>query len=131
MRITSHDSWTLSNVIVGSLQLYAYRAGVDTNKFALSLSWLQKASNYTYYVFNLILGDVKDDQDSDHEEEHRTTEVKELAKSKWSSDLDEDDTQTNKDATKNLNALSGLIQSYSKERKSVRWGDQVTFTCFG
>ncbi|KAF3671205.1 putative ABC transporter A family member 2-like [Capsicum annuum] len=73
-----------------------------------------------------VYGDVKDDQDSDHEEEHRTTEVKELAKSKWSSDLDEDDTQTNKDATKNLNALSGLIQSYSKERKSVRWGDQVT-----
>lgn len=79
----------------------------------------------------MILGDVKDDQDSDHEEDHRITEVKELAKSKWSSDLDEDDTRRNKDATKNLNALSGLIQSYSKEGKSVRWADQVTFTCYG
>ncbi|KAL3366698.1 hypothetical protein AABB24_011419 [Solanum stoloniferum] len=71
-------------------------------------------------------GDVKDDQDSDHEEDHRITEVKELAKSKWSSDLDEDDTRRNKDATKNINALSGLIQSYSKEGKFVHWGDQVT-----
>ncbi|XP_060170263.1 uncharacterized protein LOC132600856 [Lycium barbarum] len=71
-------------------------------------------------------GDVKDDQDSDHEEDHRITEVKGLAKSKWSSDLDEDDTQRNGDAAKNLNALSGLIQSYRKEGKSVRWGDQVT-----
>lgn len=79
----------------------------------------------------MISGDVKDDQDSDHEEDHRITEVKELAKSKWSSDLDEDDTRRNKDATKNINALSGLIQSYSKEGKFVHWGDQVTFTCYG
>ncbi|CAN4099356.1 unnamed protein product [Withania somnifera] len=67
-----------------------------------------------------------DDHDSDHEEDHRVTEVKELAKSKWSSDLDEDDTRRNEDATKNFNALSGLIQSYSKKGKSLRWGDQVT-----
>lgn len=79
----------------------------------------------------MILGELKDDQDSDHEEAHRITEVKDLGKSKWSSDLDDDDTQRNKDATKNVNALSGLIQSYSKEGKSVRWGDQVTFTCYG
>ncbi|KAK4370849.1 hypothetical protein RND71_010324 [Anisodus tanguticus] len=71
-------------------------------------------------------GDVKDGQDSDHEEDHRITEVKGLAKSKWSSDLDEDDTRRNEDTTKNLNALSGLIQSYRKEGKSVHWGDQVT-----
>ncbi|MCE3049553.1 hypothetical protein HAX54_045143 [Datura stramonium] len=70
-------------------------------------------------------GDVKDDPDSDHEEDHRITDIKELAKSKWSSDLDEDDTRRNEYTTKNLNALSGLIQSYSKEGKSVRWGDQV------
>lgn len=74
---------------------------------------------------NLAYGELKDDQDSDHEEAHRITEVKDLGKSKWSSDLDDDDTQRNKDATKNVNALSGLIQSYSKEGKSVRWGDQV------
>ncbi|XP_016450300.1 uncharacterized protein LOC107775130 [Nicotiana tabacum] len=70
-------------------------------------------------------GDVKDDQESDHEVD-QIADVKGLAKSKWSSDLDEDDTRRNEDATKNLNALSGLIQSYSKEGKSVRWGDQVT-----
>lgn len=76
----------------------------------------------------MISGDVKDDQVLDHEEDHRITEVKELAKSKWSSDLDEDNTRRNKDATRNINVLSGLIQSYSKEGKFVRWGDQVTFT---
>lgn len=83
-----------------------------------------KASNYIS-LFYLILGDLKDDQESDHEVD-QIADVKGLAKSKWSSDLDEDDTRRNEDATKNLNALSGLIQSYSKEGKSVRWGDQVT-----
>ncbi|XP_022883634.1 uncharacterized protein LOC111400450 [Olea europaea var. sylvestris] len=66
----------------------------------------------------------KDDQKWDTEEDHPLEEVIELRKSKWSNDLDEDDMRT--EVTQgNLNALSGLIQSYSKEGKSVRWADKV------
>jgi hypothetical protein len=51
--------------------------------------------------------------------------VKELGRSKWSNDLDEDDTERTEKVKRNLNALSGLIQAYGKETKSVRWADQV------
>lgn len=51
--------------------------------------------------------------------------MKELGRSKWSNDLDEDDTERTEKVKGNLNALSGLIQAYGKERKSVRWADQV------
>ncbi|CAA3002023.1 Hypothetical predicted protein [Olea europaea subsp. europaea] len=65
----------------------------------------------------------KDDQKWDTED-RPLEEVIELRKSKWSNDLDEDDKRT--EVTQgNLNALSGLIQSYSKEGKSVRWADKV------
>ncbi|GAV73831.1 AAA_33 domain-containing protein [Cephalotus follicularis] len=52
-------------------------------------------------------------------------EVKALGRSKWSDDLDEDDTNNSKAARGNINALSGLIHAYRKEGKSVRWSDQV------
>lgn len=54
--------------------------------------------------------------------------MKELKKSKWSDDLDEDDDDAQRSQgirRGNSSALSGLIQAYSKEGKSVRWGDQV------
>lgn len=51
--------------------------------------------------------------------------MKELGSSKWSNDLDEDDTEKSRGPKENLNALSGLIQAYSKGGKSVHWGDQV------
>ncbi|CAI9753880.1 unnamed protein product [Fraxinus pennsylvanica] len=66
----------------------------------------------------------KDDQKWDTEEDHPVEEVIELRKSKWSNELDEDDKRTEV-TRENLNALSGLIQSYSKEGKSVRWADKV------
>lgn len=53
-------------------------------------------------------------------------EVKELGSSKWSNDIDEDDTEKSAGPKENLNALSGLIQAYSKGGKSVHWGDQVS-----
>lgn len=52
-------------------------------------------------------------------------EVKELGRSKWSNDLDEDDTERTDGLNGHANALSGLIQAYAKEGKSVRWMDQV------
>lgn len=53
--------------------------------------------------------------------------MKELGKSKWSDDLDEGDTQGSESMRTN-NALSGLVQAYQKQRKSVHWSDQVTIT---
>ncbi|CAI9757518.1 unnamed protein product [Fraxinus pennsylvanica] len=67
----------------------------------------------------------KDDQKWDTAEDRPMEEVKELRKSKWSNDLDEDYVKKTEVARGNLNSLSGLIQSYSKEGKSVRWADKV------
>ncbi|WVZ11548.1 hypothetical protein V8G54_016078 [Vigna mungo] len=59
----------------------------------------------------------------DAEGEH-PTEVRELGKSKWSEDFSEDDIGQTEGMKGNINALSGLIHQYGKERKSVHWGDQ-------
>jgi len=48
-----------------------------------------------------------------------------LGKSKWSEDYGEDDIDQTEGMKGNINALSGLIHHYGKERKSVHWGDQV------
>ncbi|KAL5186199.1 YLP motif-containing protein 1 [Glycine soja] len=65
----------------------------------------------------------------DAEEEH-PTEVRELGKSKWSEDYGEDDIDQTEGMKGNINALSGLIHHYGKERKSVHWGDQGGKTGF-
>ncbi|XP_023541377.1 uncharacterized protein LOC111801581 [Cucurbita pepo subsp. pepo] len=66
----------------------------------------------------------------DEESDHRREEVKELGRSKWSNDLDDDDTERTDGANGHANALSGLIQAYAKEGKSVRWIDQAGYTGF-
>nr|GEV60627.1 YLP motif-containing protein 1 [Tanacetum cinerariifolium] len=53
----------------------------------------------------------------------QTEEVNHLSKSKWSNDLDGKD-PIEAGEKKKTSALSGLIQAYSKEGKSVTWGDQ-------
>ncbi|XP_019152801.1 PREDICTED: uncharacterized protein LOC109149473 isoform X1 [Ipomoea nil] len=67
----------------------------------------------------------KGDLSWDDEAEHHIDSVKDLGKSKWSTDLDEDDIQKDENTKRKPNALSGLIQSYRKEGKTVRWGDQA------
>ncbi|XVE56989.1 hypothetical protein DITRI_Ditri04bG0055600 [Diplodiscus trichospermus] len=57
-------------------------------------------------------------------------EVKELSRSKWSNDLDEDEDEGSEAVKGNLNALSGLIQAYGKKGKSVHWSDQGGDTGF-
>lgn len=74
-------------------------------------------------------GSSKDGKRWDAEGDH-PAEVKELGSSKWSNDLDEDDTEKSRGPKENLNALSGLIQAYSKGGKSVHWGDQAGNTGF-
>lgn len=52
--------------------------------------------------------------------------MKELGRSKWSNDADEDDTERTEGVK--TSALSGLIQAYGKKVKSVRWADQVFYS---
>ncbi|KAL5725014.1 hypothetical protein ACHQM5_008211 [Ranunculus cassubicifolius] len=69
-------------------------------------------------------GTVKEERDDG-------PEVKQLGKSKWSQDVDEDDIDGHKMVpSKASNALSGLIQAYTKGDKSVHWGDQIGNTGF-
>ncbi|CAL1368183.1 unnamed protein product [Linum trigynum] len=64
-------------------------------------------------------------------EEDQMVGVKELGKSKWSEDFDEDDRKGHGDLKgKSANALSGLIQAYGKKGKSVHWNDQMANTGF-
>ncbi|XP_057952131.1 uncharacterized protein LOC131146512 [Malania oleifera] len=65
----------------------------------------------------------------DAERDH-PAEVKGLGRSKWSDDLEENDTAKRESVKGSLNALSGLIQAYGKRAKSVHWGDQVAATGF-
>ncbi|KAL2244271.1 UNVERIFIED_CONTAM: YLP motif-containing protein 1 [Sesamum indicum] len=72
-----------------------------------------------------IDGQLKDEQKGDAVEEHPVEVVKELGKSKWSNDLDEDDVRKTEATGGNSGALSGLIKSYSNKGKSVRWADKI------
>lgn len=56
--------------------------------------------------------------------------MKELGRSKWSEILDDDDTEKAEGVKGKFNALSGLIQAYRKEAKSVCWSDQVCIFSF-
>ncbi|KAL3570986.1 hypothetical protein D5086_028235 [Populus alba] len=71
---------------------------------------------------------AKDSKRWNAEEDHPSG-LKELGKSKWSDDLDEGDTKGSESMRTN-NALSGLVQAYQKQRKSVHWSDQVGDTGF-
>lgn len=53
--------------------------------------------------------------------------MKDLGKSKWSNDLDDDDVHKTVATRGNSTALSSLTKSYSKKGKSVRWADQVCY----
>ncbi|KAG6635394.1 hypothetical protein CIPAW_11G039300 [Carya illinoinensis] len=72
-------------------------------------------------------GPSKDGNRWDSEGDH-LSEVKELGRSKWSNDADEDDTERTEGVK--TSALSGLIQAYGKKVKSVRWADQMGSTGF-
>lgn len=63
-------------------------------------------------------------KEMDAEGEH-PMEVRELGKSKWSEDFGEDDIDQIEGMKGKINALSGLVHQYGKQRKSVHWGDQV------
>lgn len=53
-----------------------------------------------------------------------SSEVKDLTKSKWSDDHDDDNTNAKEPEKVDGNALSGLMQAYGKGDRCVRWADQ-------
>ncbi|XP_050377034.1 uncharacterized protein LOC126794375 isoform X2 [Argentina anserina] len=73
-------------------------------------------------------GFIKDVKSFSAEEDHPSLDVKELGRCKWSEIIDEDDTDKSEEVKGN--ALSGLIQAYRREVKSVCWSDQVGNTGF-
>ncbi|GAB2221115.1 hypothetical protein Droror1_Dr00012283 [Drosera rotundifolia] len=70
-------------------------------------------------------------QDGSPEEEQKWTdensepEVKDLGHSKWLGDLDDGDAEGAEARKVKSNSLYGLLQTYSKEGKSVHWGDKA------
>ncbi|GMI99986.1 hypothetical protein HRI_003667900 [Hibiscus trionum] len=85
-------------------------------------------------ILQAVRDHVPEDSSKDEKrwdaEEDNPAEVKELSRSKWSNNLDEDETEGSKAVKGNLNALSGLIQAYGNKGKSVRWSDQGGDTGF-
>lgn len=53
-----------------------------------------------------------------------SSEVKDLTRSKWSDDHDDDNTNAKEPEKVDGNALSGLMQAYGKGDRCVRWADQ-------
>ncbi|XP_030458062.2 uncharacterized protein LOC115678771 isoform X1 [Syzygium oleosum] len=58
------------------------------------------------------------------------TEVRELGRSKWSENLEEHENEEKVEMRTSVSALSGLVQTYGKKGKSVRWGDKAGNTGF-
>ncbi|XP_019451155.1 PREDICTED: YLP motif-containing protein 1 isoform X2 [Lupinus angustifolius] len=85
----------------------------------------REAEKVVYPPIRVDASSVKDDAEGEH-----PTEARELGKSKWSDDFSEYDTDQTEGMKGNINALSGLIHHYGKERKSVHWGDEAGHTGF-
>ncbi|KAL8464988.1 hypothetical protein ACS0TY_034461 [Phlomoides rotata] len=66
-----------------------------------------------------------DEKKGDGAEESAVEVMKELGKSKWSNDLEDDDAYRTEVTQGNSSTLSSLTKSYRKKGKSVRWGDQI------
>ncbi|XP_048500187.1 uncharacterized protein LOC104894104 isoform X2 [Beta vulgaris subsp. vulgaris] len=66
----------------------------------------------------------KDERSWDAEVGYPTEEVKDLGRSKWSDDWDDDDDKRTEALKGKASVLSGFVRTYGKEGKSVHWGDQ-------
>uniref|UniRef100_A0A803L927 YLP motif-containing protein 1 n=1 Tax=Chenopodium quinoa TaxID=63459 RepID=A0A803L927_CHEQI len=72
----------------------------------------------------------KDERNWNSQVDHPAEEVKDLGRSKWSDNLDDDDDEINKVLKGKATVLSGLVRTYGREGKSVHWGDQGGNTGF-
>ncbi|KAK9684604.1 hypothetical protein RND81_10G220300 [Saponaria officinalis] len=88
--------------------------------------WDERQTEKTSVAGNLS-ADVspKDERNSEAEVvNNRLEEIKELGRSKWSDDLDDDSDDRTVLLKGKANVLSGLLGTYGKDGKSVHWGDQ-------
>uniref|UniRef100_A0A7N0V1S5 YLP motif-containing protein 1 n=1 Tax=Kalanchoe fedtschenkoi TaxID=63787 RepID=A0A7N0V1S5_KALFE len=74
--------------------------------------------------------DKKQGDDDEVSADHLLERAKELGRSKWSDELDDQVLERKDSGKRKTNALSGLIKSYGKRIKSVHWGDQAKDTGF-
>ncbi|KAE8707401.1 hypothetical protein F3Y22_tig00110384pilonHSYRG00756 [Hibiscus syriacus] len=116
-RIHSMDDYFMTEVekdAETSFKIIMYRSKYTLNSFTPLCK---------YILRKYFKDSSKDEKRWDAEEDH-PAEVKELNRSKWSSNLGEDETEGSKAVKRNLNALSGLIQAYGNKGKSVHWSDK-------
>jgi len=87
-----------------------------------------------YIVSPIFSGDFSKDEERGDGGGDYVTEVRELGRSKWSENLEEHENEEKVEMRTSVSALSGLVQTYGKGGKSVRWGDQVSskfsYACF-
>lgn len=74
-------------------------------------------------VFKTVL--QKDEWNFETQVHNSSEEVKDLGRSKWSDNLDDDDNERTEVLKGKANVLSGSVRTYGREGKSVHWGDQV------
>jgi len=82
--------------------------------------FMDKSLLYVLYVGLSNHGDRWESERSDPR-----SEAKDLTRSKWSDDLDDENINTKEPENVDCNALSGLMQAYGKGDRCVRWADQV------
>ncbi|KAL2936065.1 YLP motif-containing protein 1 [Bienertia sinuspersici] len=81
-------------------------------------------------LFSLDEVSHKEEGDWDAEVNVPTEEVKDLGRSKWSDNLDENDDERTEVLKRKANVLSGLVKKNGRQGKSVHWGDQGKRTGF-
>ncbi|CAM8912691.1 unnamed protein product [Rhodiola kirilowii] len=74
--------------------------------------------------------DEKQGDDDEVRADHLLERAKELGRSKWSDDLDDEDAKQKDSGKRKNNELYGMGKLYGKRIKSVRWGDQAKDTGF-
>ncbi|XP_057516050.1 uncharacterized protein LOC130797475 isoform X2 [Amaranthus tricolor] len=72
----------------------------------------------------------KDEWNFETQVHNSSEEVKDLGRSKWSGNLDDDDNERTEVLKGKANVLSGSVRTYGREGKSVHWGDQSGRTGF-
>lgn len=96
--------------------------------YAFFSFWVSSLNGFLAYLIIPIFSEEfsKNGEIGDGGGDH-ITEVRELGRSKWSENLEEHENEEKVEMRTSVSALSGLVQTYGKKGKSVRWGDKVSF----
>ncbi|KAL9258151.1 YLP motif-containing protein [Drosera capensis] len=97
----------------------------DSGDESLLKSEERKPENTAASLEDNVNQDGSPEEEQKWTDENSETEVKDLGHSKWLGDLDDADAEGTEARKVKSNSLSGLLQTYSKEGKSVHWGDKA------